>query len=282
MVTRRYDDLLLLNIVAILLITVISLFPSGIMRIVLGLPFLVLFPGYTLVAALFPRKDTLGRMGRLGLSLGTSIVVVSSLGLGLNYTPWGIGLYPVVFCVAIFVFAGSGVTWYRRRLLPETDVFVFSLRLRLSFWQREGTLDRALSVALIAAILGTVGILGYILATPRIGETYTEFYILGEEGLASNYPKEGVVAREQTIIIGIVNREQKRVSYRIQVIIDGEIVRKVEPVPLDYMEKWEQIVSFTPRHVGDNQKIEFLLYRDEDNTPYQQPLHLWINVRAEG
>ena len=106
---RLQSELLLLNILAILLIIVISFFPSSVLRIILGLPFVLFFPGYTLVAALFPRRSPLDSIERVGLSFGLSIAVVPLIGLILNYTPWGIRLYPVLVSLVIFIL-GTSVT----------------------------------------------------------------------------------------------------------------------------------------------------------------------------
>ena len=54
----------------------------------------------------------------------------------------------------------------------------------------ESTWDKVLSVVLVVAILGALGTLGYVIAAPRVGERFTEFYILGAEGKAADYPRE--------------------------------------------------------------------------------------------
>ena len=141
------------------------------------------------------------------------------------------------------------------------------------------SIDKVLSIVLILVILGAMGTLGYVLATPRVGEKFTEFYILGLEGEVENYPKEAVVGREQTVIVGIINREQESVSYRLQVRVDGVTNNEVGPLVLAHNEKWEEVVGFTPHRVGDNQRVEFLLYRSDESMPYQEPLRLWVNVK---
>ena len=73
---RLRNELLLLNVLTILLIIIITVIPSNILRIVLGLPFLLFFPGYTLIAALFPRRDALDSVERVALSFGLSMAVV--------------------------------------------------------------------------------------------------------------------------------------------------------------------------------------------------------------
>jgi len=66
------------------------------MRAVLGFPLVLFAPGYVLVSALFPKEDELDGIERLALSIGLSICVVVFIGLGLNYTPWGIRLKPIL------------------------------------------------------------------------------------------------------------------------------------------------------------------------------------------
>lgn len=276
---RLQNELLLLNILAILLIIVITLFPSNVLRIILGLPYVLFFPGYTLVVALFPRKEVLDGIERVALSFGLSIAIVSLIGLVLNYTPWGIRLYPILVCLTIFIIATSAVAWYRRRRLPQDEAFTVSLNLSLFSWKGQSLVDKVLSIVLTVVILGAIGTLGYVIATPKVGEKFTEFYILGLEGKAENYPKKVAVEKEQMVTVGIVNREYEPVTYRLQVRIDGVINNEVGPLLLGHGEKWEKPVGFTPHKVGDNQKVEFLLYRGGDSTPYQEPLHLWVLVK---
>ena len=275
---RLQNELLLLNILAILLIIVISFFPSSVLRIILGLPFALFFPGYTLVAALFPRRSPLDSIERVGLSFGVSIAVVPLIGLILNYTPWGISLYPVLVSLVIFILGTSVVAWYRRRRLPETERLTVSLSFSLSPWRNQSLADRVLSILLIVAIAGAIGALGYVIATPKAGESFTEFYILGSRGQAEGYPREVVVGKEQRVIVGIVNREHVPVTYRLQVRLDGVTNNQVGPLLLAHEEKWERAVGFTPDKVGDKQKLEFLLYRGDASGPYLEPVHLWINV----
>jgi len=120
---RVKDELIPLNVLVIVLVAIIILFPSNILRIILGLPFLLFFPGYTLVAALFTRKEAMGSIERVALSFGLSIAVVPLIGLILNYTPWGIRLEPVLYSVVSFIFIASVIAWLRRRRLPHPERF---------------------------------------------------------------------------------------------------------------------------------------------------------------
>ena len=272
------SDLLLLNIITVLLIFFITFLPSNPLRIALGLPFVLFFPGYVLIAALFPRRNALDGMEKIALSFGLSIVLVSLVGLVLNYTPWGIRLYPILISLAIFTAAVSVVAWYRRRKLAEAGRFIIPFRLNLASWRGQKLVDKVLSVILIVAILGAAGTLGYVIATPRVGEKYTEFYILGLEGQAIEYPKEMRIGEQGRVLVGIVNREQQTVSYLVKVTIDEVTVNEIGPVVLHHEDKWEGEINFIPAQLGDNQKVEFSLYKQGQSEVYRM-IHLWVDVR---
>ena len=140
-----------------------------------------------------------------------------------------------------------------------------------------GVWGRVLSIILALAILGALGTLGYVIANPK-GKPFTEFYILGLSGKATDYPKELVMGEEGKVMVGIINREYEPLSYRVEVVINGVKNNEIGPVTLEHDEGWEGIVGFTPDRAGDNQKVEFLLYRQGQSEAYQR-LHLWVDVQ---
>jgi len=213
----------------------------------------------------------------VALSFGLSIAVVPLIGLILNYTPWGIRTEPVLYSVASFILITSIIAWVRRRQLPASERFGIEFQMRLPGWGR-GVWDRMLSIILTLAIVGALGMLGYAIASPKVGERFTEFYIEGLEGKAIDYPQELVLGEEGKVTVGIINREHETVTYRVEITIDGVRNNEVGPVALDHDGEWEEIVSFTPGRAGDNQKVEFLLYKQGQNEVYQR-LHLWVDVR---
>ena len=60
------------------------------LRVVLALPLMLFIPGYCVIAALFPKDGDINLIERFVLSFGLSIAIVPLIGLGLNFTPWGI------------------------------------------------------------------------------------------------------------------------------------------------------------------------------------------------
>ena len=88
-------------------------------RTVLGL-FLVLFlPGYSLIAALFPKQGDLDGVERLALSFGLSIAVTPLIGLLLNYTSYGIRLDPILLSLSSLTILLVVVAYLRRRFTAE-------------------------------------------------------------------------------------------------------------------------------------------------------------------
>jgi uncharacterized membrane protein len=241
---------------------------------------------------------------RLALSVGLSFAVVALLGLGLNYTTWGIRLWPSIIAGGSFIVAASAIAEYRRRRAPPEERYSIDINLSKSSLG-ETRLSRALSVVLILAVLGTIGTLVYTAAFPKVGERFTQFYLLGLGGAAINYPVDftmtnGIVtsisydqggilhAATGQLTIGIINNQQQETTYEVELLIDGvvasiqadgTIVGQLGPITLQNNEKWEKEIGFEPSHTGDNQRVDFVLL--VDGKPYfQDPPHIWINVTS--
>ena len=50
-------------------------------------------------------------------------------------------------------------------------------------------MDRALTIILAISIIVAMVSLVYVIATPKIGEKFTEFYLLSPSGIADDYPR---------------------------------------------------------------------------------------------
>jgi uncharacterized membrane protein len=272
------SGLLLINLLVVILVILIYFFPSNVLRIILGLPFVLFFPGYALMGALYPSKAGIGGIERVALSFGLSFAVVALLGLILNYTPWGIRIESLLYTTALFILIMSVVAWFRRRRLVEEGRFNVEFSVTLPGWEKS-VWDRTLTIVLVLVVLGAIGMLIYVIATPKVGQKFTEFYILGQEGNAETYPVELVVEEEGELLVGVINNEYEVVDYRVEVRIDGIKNTEITGITLGHEEKWEQEVSFVPEKAGDDQKLEFLLYKDGELEPCLDPLRLWIDVK---
>lgn len=271
-----WDLLAILTLTALLIICIV-LFPSNAARIILGLPFVLFFPGYALMAALFPRKDSLTGVERFALSIGLSLAVVPLTGLALNYI-WEVSLHPILASIAGFTALMCAAAYYRRTRLPPQERFEPQVDLSLPRWGQLGWVDRVLTVILVVMATGALASGVYVIAHPKTGERFTEFYLLGRDGTAQYLPHEIVLGATADVTVGVVNHEGKEVNYSVRVRLAGDEVRAIDGVVLKNSESWEEAITLTPTTAGDDQKVEFLLYMEGEAEPYRE-LRLWIDVR---
>lgn len=249
-------------------------------RSVLGLLLVLFLPGYALIASLFPRKDDLDSIERLALSFGLSIAVTPLIGLALNYTPFGIPLDPILISLTGFTLLLCVAAYLRRRGIPDEKRFYvdfngFFSGVNESF-QGESKTGKVLSVVLVLSIILAICTTAYIIVMPKEGESFTEFYILGSNGKASDYPTNLTPNQVGNVIIGIVNHENKETSYRLLVTFNNTVLKE-QTVTLKKEEKIEIPFNFTVVEPGER-KMEFLLFKLPDNSNVYRSLHLWINV----
>ncbi|MFC1947596.1 DUF1616 domain-containing protein [Chloroflexota bacterium] len=279
MSVKLKDELIALNFLSILLLLCILFLPVNPLRIILGIPFVLFLPGYSLIAALYPRKTGISGTERILWSIGLSIAIVPLIGLCLNLIPSGINLIPMAISMTSFISIMSAVAWYRRRNLVEYERFSVSFTLRSPLrWREQTALDRALFIGLALAILCAVGVIGYKIANPMPEEKITELYILNAEGNAFDYPDQLKIGEEAKVIIGITNSEHEEMTYRLEVKVDGELNNTMGGITLRHGETKQTEITFSFSNEGDNQKVEFALYRKDETKPMVTPLHLWIDV----
>lgn len=275
-ISFRHELVVILSLSCVLVLA-ICLVPVPALRIAIGAPYVLFFPGYALVAALFPGREHLDALERLGLSFGLSIAVMPLMGLVLNYTPWGITLESTLVSGTTFMVVCSAVAYYRRSRLPPEQRFAPRVEIDLAGWRASGLIDRSLTVMLGLSIVAAVGTFLFVLARPKIGERFTEFYILGPGGQADGYATEVSVGEPITLIVGAINREHEEVTYRMVKDVNGHHAEQIAEIRLAHDEKWEEPFTFTMEQPGEDQKVSFLLYREGQDEPYRS-LHLWIDV----
>ncbi|MGB7788736.1 DUF1616 domain-containing protein [Methanoregula sp.] len=282
---------------------------ASFLRVLFGIPLILFIPGYAIIAALFPAAKDIDGIERIALSFGLSIAVVPLTGLVLNYTPWGIRLDPIVTCLSILTVALCIAAQYRRaRLLPEER---FSVPFREmyhavsgEFFSKPGSsrTDRVLSAILLIAIIAAVATTVYVVVVPKEGEKFTEFFILGENQKAADYPTDLVTGVNSSLFIGIGNHEYRTVNYTVETYFTNMSVdESTNTTTLDRMDLIDRFTvsvpdnqtviqpySFTPATTSFN-RIDLLLFNetvpddqvqgmDRINLSYRD-LHLWVRVR---
>lgn len=114
-------DFLAIIILALLSIVTVSipLLNESILKYILGVIFVFIIPGYALLAFLFPRKQSLEKLERLGLAVILSLVLASIVGLMLNYTPLGIRLRDLLLVAAILSLIFIIIAYLRIKNIPK-------------------------------------------------------------------------------------------------------------------------------------------------------------------
>jgi uncharacterized membrane protein len=163
-------------------------------------------------------------------------------------------------------------------------------------------LDRALSAILVVSIVAALATTVYVIAVPKEGEHFTEFYILGPGGKAADYPTDFAAGKTQTLIIGVGNHEYRNITYTVEALalnqtFDTRTNRSTihAAAPLDrftltvpHNETTEVVWNFTVTSPEYN-RVEFLLFNetvpgaaitgaDRIDASYRD-LHLWVRVR---
>ena len=247
-------------------------------RIILGLPFMLFSPGYILQSALFPKKTDLDSIERIGFGFVLSIVVVSLIGLGLNYSPWGITTYSVLIATLSFVILVGIITWFRRSHLGDERDNISSSAVNFANFKTMILRNKPILFLFTLGILLCIGFLVFsVMAAPKMVDKFTQFYILGLDGKVADYPIKAVIGEESSVICNITNHEHQETKYEIVIKINGVTNREIGPITLANNQSWMNIIGFIPTEVADNQMIDILLYINNQNNSYGS-LFFKINV----
>jgi len=227
-------DLLIVALLTTLLILAIALTPENIWRTILGLPFILFLPGYVLISFLFPEDEPLDHIERIALSFGLSIAITPLIGLLLNYT-WEISLLPILYSQSLFIYTFSLLAYLRRRSIPSEELYTIKFEINPPDWENYDYIDKALVIATVVLLIASSGLAYHIATTPRTGERFTEFYVLGSEGKADDYPTNLTVGDPGHVILGAINREHREMDY--------QMIIRMASTNLDSMEDLENRVE---------------------------------------
>ncbi len=262
--------------------------PLGLVRLALGLLYVLYLPGYCLTAALFARADDLDGIERVGLSLGLSVAWVSLLALALDRLPWGLRLWPILLgeLASCAVFAAVALWRRSRQAVGEAHAPQLDWRPR-AWWRELPRLDRRIYIFCAVALLVAALAAAWIFLVPSPDEFMTEFYVLGREGRAEDYPREAVPGEVLTGTMGIHNIERDTMIYRAEVWAvdpwEGREALVAEPGTFTLVrdQAAEVVVAWAMPWPGQDQTVEFRLYTGAQGPDPAEPyrlLRLWLNV----
>jgi uncharacterized membrane protein len=286
------SDLLLVAGLVILtdIFVLVPILSGSFIRTALGLPLVLFLPGYALIAMLFPEKGGLEGMERIALSVAMSVAVVPLIGLALNYTPGGIRGTSLLASLSAFILLTSALAYARRRQLPSDRVFEVPLKVSAFtliagvLGKTESKTEKTLRIILALSVLALIGTGAYITLVPHEREPFTEFYILGPDGMANNYTTDYIQGETGTYIIGITNKEYRTMNYTMEVRLENEslpLPENLQYIRLAHNTTLEEPLEITPSIEGKNMQLEFLLFNETEKNVPCRDLRLWINVAEE-
>ncbi len=251
-------------VIACTLITIVLVFAipaSTLAGRIWTLPLVLLLPGYALTSALFVKQE-LGALERFIFSLGLSLPVVILGGLVLNLTPfglragsWAVFLGSITMCASIMaLFRRHG----RRGFTAGQPIIRWP---GFNVGQARLLVLAGLIVcgALVVAIIGAE-------QQPRPG--FTQLWML---------PASGANAKE-AVRLGVSNRESTAMNYRLDVNINGRVVKEWSPIVLNPGEEWEVTFALPQTQFLGIKRVEADLYRiNSPRTVYRQVV-LWVST----
>ncbi len=231
---KNFDLYMVFAVSFIFFLTTTFIPDNIVVRIVLGVPFVIFFPGYALMSSLWPdKKQELDSLEKTGLSIGLSIAIVSLIGLGLNYTSFGLELQPLLVVIFLFNTIFVVISLIRRK---KTDKpYVFEIRIGNLLLNKQ---EKIMFFSMIILIFVISLLIIYAIFTPKPAVTFTAIYILDSKGGIHDYPKLLNENENATVIVGVHNREHKTMTYTIVAEIN-------ENATLTYVDDWDTTFILT-------------------------------------
>ncbi len=300
---KDLHDLVIVMVWAVLTVLVVKLLPEFVaLRTIFSIPFLLFLPGYALVSAFWPRRyeekkggekeDRISILERVALSFGLSIAVVAIIGLGLNFTPWGIRLYPIMGAIFGFIVIFAFIALFRRMGLLVEERFVLDVSVERPSINEWEMIDKVLAVGIVIVLIAAFTTLAYVITVPTEGKKFTQLYILHDNEIVNEYPTALTTGENATVRVGVICNEWRTVNYTVVANIenathviyydgwsqtfnltnDTGIARYIS---LDHENKFEEEFNFRFNEPG-RYKLIWQLYMDGKETDYE--VHLWVDV----
>jgi len=253
-------DIVLCILCSLILLPLILLNVEGMARLILGLPFLIFIPGYLLTLAIFPTKKLdrgMDVIERIALSFAFSVAIVPLIGLGLNFTSFGIQVKTIYASILTFILsvgAIAAIRWFKTDSGER-----FTINLGLLQIQKEKKLSPTPLIILSVSIILVLASFVYVVTTPRESEQFTEFCILDSEGKFIDYPINLKTQETKSITIGLANHENKKIDYTIEIWLINQTTseQEIKINNMWFMNKIQTTLDYTPYDAEDTWKPQW-------------------------
>jgi uncharacterized membrane protein len=252
---RKSYDLALASFLAIttMLVATAELNNTA-LRAILAIALVIILPGYTLMAAMFPVR-ALDTPERLLLTIGLSIAVAVAAGFVLNLTPWGLRAAGWAAVLSVITVVASGIAFVRRDHLSIVNVNNCSLRLSI----RDGLLFGFAAVIVFVAMQGA-----RVEALRSQSSNITQLWLLPVQQ-----------SDRAAVQIGVKSIESIPARYKLRLVVGGRVLYEWTSIALQPNEQWEQTIALPPDQ-GAAGRVEAILYRlDAPDVVYRRGV-LWL------
>ncbi len=227
-----------------------------ILRVIAGLPLVLILPGLAIRLAIFPKK-IFGMAEQILIVIGTSImlaaclgVILSALGMRLDTKSWSIFLSLITLITCL-------VAAYRRQRLGVESPLNFTVNLH---W------GQLLFLGFAGLIL--IGAFSFRWLPPdglKTDQGYTIFWIRPDE------------AKPNLIHLGVNSNEFSSKVFRVSLLADGQALQEWQDITLAPGEKWETTYELTEQQLS-TARVEAQLYKlDDPQSVYRQ---VWLAPKS--
>jgi uncharacterized membrane protein len=252
----------------------------ALLRLTITAVALFILPGYFWHITLFPTAGALNGWERVALAISLSAASVPFLTLVLD------GVLQVPLTLPVIALGVLGWTCLgalvalvrRRRLGPDAG---FWMTIPLGNTVRVAALQGRVGTAIVVTVVGLVGLVGIAVVVtytmPAPAQSYTQFYVLGQDGNAERYLNTLRVGLPADLRLGVINNEDRAFRAYIMVVIGNEPAGQSEIVNLEPGVKHEWTIPVTAVRASGPEPLTLQLWREQDNEAYRT-LRLWVNV----
>ncbi|WP_276301497.1 DUF1616 domain-containing protein [Halorussus lipolyticus] len=290
------------------------------LAVAIGLPLLFFAPGYAVVSFLFPgatpddaaanwsvadaRQHGLTGGERAALGFGISVALLPLLGVALGFSPWTIVPGTVLLSVAGVASAFSVLGAIRRLRRPADRRFSLPIRAWSEGARRAlsggSATDAILNVGLAVAVVVAVAAVGYAVAAPASGPSYTGVSLLSQNEtgtlVADDYPRSFTSGESKPLVVELTNHEGSRTDYSVVVELQrveqktnggSKVLQEQELATFTPSvragESWRTTHEVTPTMTGEDLRLVYLVYKgnppsDPTTDNAYRHVHVWITV----
>jgi len=200
----RMLSILIISTLALMLVLLSS---NSVARSILAIPFVIVFPGYSMTLALWPENARLNSWERLLFGIGLSISIVILASIALNYL-WEINAISVsisLFLVTVICLIAALSRARTDGQEPPCPIRSLSINL-----------DKTTAMIIALSLVVSGSIISYYLLDPPEKEKITGLFITAADGSFNGLPQELTLGKTQTILINVHTDDCSEFNYTVR------------------------------------------------------------------